>query len=203
MFTKIYKLVLPLIVVALLTSVSLQAQTVKKSMVAVYPAFSIAIGGGAQFPVGILGETYKSSFNAGLDINMKLNKETSLFLNATYFDMPRKPDATTPGPDASIIAITVGPRYVFSSASVKAKFFMEAGIGAYIMNVKDYTTTGTPSVLIVGTSKTNMGANVGPGAVLPLSDSMDLLIKSKLHYMFTEGGSSSFISAFVGLDFKL
>ncbi len=202
MFTKIYKLVLPLIVLALLTSVSVQAQTVKKSMVAVYPAFSIAIGGGANFPVGDLGTIYKSSFNVGLDVNLKLNKETSLFLNGSYFDMPRKPDAPL-GPDASIIAITAGPRYVFSSASVKAKFFLEAGVGAYIMNVKDYTTTTSPIVMTVGTSKVNMGANVGPGAVLPLSDSMDLLIKSKLHYIFTEGGSSSFISAYVGLDFKL
>jgi len=202
MFTKIYKLVLLLITVALITSNVSQAQTVKKSMVAVYPAFSIAIGGGAQFPVGILGETYKSSFNAGIDFNLKVNKETSLFLNATYYDMPRKPEAVL-GPDASIIAITAGPRYVFSSANVKAKFFLEAGIGAYIFAVKDYTTTTTPAITTLGTSKANVGANVGPGAVLPLSDSMDLLIKSKLHYIFTEGGSSSFISAFIGLDFKL
>jgi hypothetical protein len=202
MFTKIYKLVLLLITIALITSNVTQAQTVKKTMVAVYPAISLAIVGGAQFPVGDLGTIYKSSWNAGLDINLKLNKETSLFLNASFFDMPRKPDAPL-GPDASIIAITAGPRYVFSSANVKAKFFLEAGVGAYIMNVKDYTTTTAPIVMTVGTSKVNMGANVGPGAILPLSDSMDLMIKSKLHYIFTEGGSSSFISAQIGLDFKL
>jgi len=202
MFTKIYKLVLLLITVALITSNVSEAQTVKKSMIAVYPAFSIAIGGGAQFPVGDFGTIYKASFNAGLDFNLKVNKETSFFLNASYYDMPRKPDAPL-GPDASMIVITAGPRYVFSSANVKAKFFIEAGIGAYILNVKDYTTTTAPIVLTPGTSKTNVGANVGPGAILPLSDSMDLLIKTKLHYIFTTGGSSSFIAAQIGLDFKL
>ncbi len=202
MFTKIYKLVFTLVMFALLTSSITQAQTVKKTMVAVYPAVSIAIGGGAQFPVGDLGTTYKSSFNAGLDVNLKINKETSFFLNGSYFDLPRKPDGI-PGPDASILSITAGPRYVFSSANVKAKFFLEAGLGAYIISTKDYTTLTTPAVLIPGTSKANFGANVGPGAVLPLSDSMDLLLKAKLHYIFTTGGSSTFISTAIGLDFKL
>ncbi len=202
MFTKIYKLVFALVMFALLTTSITEAQTVKRSMVAVYPAISIAIGGGAQFPVGDLGNFYKSSFNAGLDINLKVNKETSFFLNASYFDLPRKLDGI-PGPDASIFSITAGPRYVFSGANVKAKFFLEAGLGAYILSLKDYTTLTTPAVLIPGTSKANFGANVGPGVILPLSDSMDLLMKTKLHYIFTTGGSSTFISAQIGLDFKL
>jgi len=202
MFTKIYKLMFALIMLAVITSNVSQAQTVKKSMIAEYPAFSIAPTFGAQFPVGDFGTTYKSSWNAGLDINLKINKETSFFLNGTFFDMPRKTDAPF-GPDANMIAITAGPRYVFSSANVKAKFFLEAGVGAYILNTKEYTTNTTPGVLIQSETKANVGANVGPGVVLPLSDSMDLMIKSKLHYIFTTGGSSSFISAQMGLSFKL
>lgn len=202
MFTKIYKLMFALIMLAIITTNVSQAQTVKKSMVGEYPAFSIGLIGGAQFPVGDFGTTYKSSFNAGIDFNLKVNKETSFFLNATYFDMPRKSDAPL-GPDANLISITAGPRYVFSSANVKAKFFLEAGVGAYIMNTKEYTTLTTPAVLLQSETKANVGANVGPGVVLPLSDSMDLMMKSKLHYIFTTGGSSSFISAQLGLSFKL
>lgn len=190
-----------LLMLAIITSNVSQAQTVKKSMIAEYPAFSIAPFVGIQFPMGDLGNFYKSSFNAGLDINLKVNREVSFFLNGSYFDMPIKSDIT--GPAASFIAITAGPRYVLSSANVKAKFFLEAGIGAYIYSVKDYTTTTTPAVTILGTSTTNFGVNTGPGVILPLSDSMDLMMKTKLHYVFNKDGSQTFIAAVMGLSFKL
>lgn len=201
MFTKIYKMMFALLMLALITSNVSQAQTVKRSMVGEYPAVSIAPFIGIQFPMGDLGNFYKSSFNAGLDINLKVNREVSFFLNGSYFDMPLKSDIT--GPSASFIAITAGPRYVLSSANVKAKFFLEAGIGAYIYSIKDYTTTTTPAVTVLGTSTTNFGVNTGPGVVLPLSDSMDLMMKSKLHYVFNKDGSQTFLSAMMGISFKL
>jgi len=178
-----------------------QAQTVQKKKIGEYPVFSLAPYGGIQFPMGSLGETYKSSFNAGLDVNMKINKETSFFLNAGYYDMPLKSDRT--GPAASFIAITAGPRYVFSSASVKAKFFLEAGLGVYIFGLKEHTTTVAPIVTTPSSSTVNFGLNTGPGVVIPVSDAMDILMKSKLHYVLNADGSSTFISASIGLDFKL
>ena len=201
MFTKIYKMMFALIMLAIITSNVSQAQTVKKSMIAEYPAVSIAPFVGIQFPMADLGNYYKSSFNVGLDINLKINREVSFFLNGTYFDMPIKPE--TPSPSASFIAITAGPRYVLSSANVKAKFFLEAGVGAYIFATKDYTTTTAPIVTVPGKSTTNFGVNTGPGVVLPLSDSMDLMMKTKLHYVFNKDGSNTFLSALMGLSFKL
>ena len=108
MFTKIYKLMFALIMLAIITTNVSQAQTVKKSMIAEYPAFSIAPFVGIQFPMADLGNYYKSSFNAGLDINLKVNREVSFFLNGTYFDMPAKSGYA--GPDASFIAITAASR---------------------------------------------------------------------------------------------
>ncbi|MBS1493122.1 MAG: hypothetical protein JST55_06415 [Bacteroidetes bacterium] len=186
---------------AIITSNVSQAQTVKKTMIAQYPAFSIAPFAGVSFPIGDLGNYYKSSFNAGIDFNLKVNREVSFFLNVGYYDMPSKPDVAAPG--ASFISITAGPRYVLSSANVKAKFFMEAGLGAYIFGVKEYTTTTAPIVTTPSTSTVNFGVNTGPGVILPLSDSMDLMLKTKLHYVFNKNGSSTFLSALIGLDFKL
>jgi hypothetical protein len=80
---------------------------------------------------------------------------------------------------------------------------MEAGLGLYIFASKDFNTTGTPSVLVPGVSTTNFGINVGPGAIIPLGTSMDLIMKVKIHDMFLKGGSQTFLTAQMGLDFKL
>jgi hypothetical protein len=167
----------------------------------VYPVISISPLAGVNFPLQDLNNTYSTSFNAGLDLNLKVNRETSFFLDGAYFNMPAK-DASF-GPNASVIAITAGPRYIFTSASIKAQIFIEAGLGLYIFASKDFNTNTTPIVVIPGVSTTNFGLNVGPGAIIPLGKSMDLIMKVKIHDMFLKGGSQSFLTAQMGLDFKL
>jgi hypothetical protein len=46
------------------------------------------------------------------------------------------------------------------------------------------------------------GVNVGPGATLQLSKSMDIIMKTKYHMIFSDGGSRSFVVAMGGLEFK-
>jgi len=201
MFNKIFKLAFSLLMVILfITNVS-EAQT-KKS---VYPVFSIAPVAGVQFPVAGLNDNYNASWNAGLDLGLAINRETSFFLNATYYNMPVK-DAVLYVPSASYIGITAGPRYVFTSPKIKAKFFLEAGIGVYIFTQKELTFVGPPDIIFPSTSTTNFGVNVGPGVIIPLGDIADLIIKSKLHYSFESGGtggSRTFVAAVIGVDFKL
>ena len=184
-----------LIMFALFITSITQAQTTK----IVYPLFSISPMGGVQFPLGDLNNTYNTSWNAGLDLNLKINRETSFWLFAGYHDMPAKTEANIP--DASIIQITAGPRYIFTSKAIKSMFFLEGGLGVYIFTTKDFVSTGTAET-IAGSSKTNFGINVGPGAIIPLGKAMDLIMKVKLHDMFMEGGSQTFISAVMGLNFK-
>ena len=194
MFTKIFRISLALLLMALFITSLSEAQTKKT----VYPVFSISPVGGVQFPVGGLNDSYGVSWNAGLDLSLKVNKETAFYLNAAYFDMPLK--AGMIGVNASYMAITAGPRYYFASPKLKAQFFLEAGIGAYIFTKKEYTiaTITTPS-----DSKTNFGVNVGPGVTIPLGGTIDLIMKSKLHYTFQTGGSHTFISAVAGVEFRL
>jgi hypothetical protein len=199
MFKKIFNLALGMLLVALfITNVS-EAQTKKIQ----YPLFSISPIVGVQFPIGSLNDNYATSYNVGLDLALKVNKETSFYLKGGYYGMPRKTDASV-GPDASMIEITAGPRYTFSSPQVKAHFFLEAGLGVYIFNYKEFTTAGTPGVVVPSTSTTEFGVNAGPGVTIPLGGSVELIMKSKLHYLFQEGGGSkTFVTAVVGVDFNL
>ena len=201
MFTKIFKISLTLLIMAFFIVNISEAQTKKVE----YPIFSFSPVGGVQFPVGGLNDNYGVSWNAGLDLSLKVNKETAFYLNATYFDMPLKAGIT--GPNASYIAISAGPRYYFASPKLKAQFFLEAGIGAYIFTQKEYTVTSPslsdPTVIIPSVTKTNFGVNVGPGVTIPLGSTIDLIMKSKLHYTFQDGGSHTFISAVAGVEFRL
>jgi hypothetical protein len=196
MFKKIFKFMFIVIMFALFIARITQAQTTK----VIYPVFSISPMGGVQFPLGDFNNTYKTSWNAGLDLNLKINRETSFFLYGGYHDMPAKTESNSP--DASVIQITAGPRYIFTSQSIKAQFFIEGGLGVYIFTTKDFATNGT-SETITGSTKTNFGINVGPGATIPLGTSVDLIMKVKLHDMFMTGGSGTFITATMGVDFRL
>jgi hypothetical protein len=200
MFKSIYKLAFVLLVIAFFTSNIMEAQTKKVS----YPIFSLGPVIGVQFPAGGLNDIYKASWNAGLDLNLKVNRETSFFLNTTYFNMPARTDADVAGPDGAYIAITAGPRYIFATPQLKANFFIEAGLGAYIHTSKDYTFTNvTPNVTISSTSKTSMGVNVGPGVLIPVGGTTFIIMKAKLHYIFESGASRTFVSGIAGVDFKL
>lgn len=200
MFKKIFTLLFGLFMIALFCSNTTEAQTTKTNVV--FPQFSISPLGGVQFPTGGLNDTYNPSFNAGVDFCLRVNKESSFYLNGTYYNMPIKSDIP-PGPNSSYIAITAGPRYFFTSSSIKALFFLEAGVGIYIVSTKEWTSAGTPSITIASTSSTAFGCNTGPGVIIPLGKSMDLVLKTKVHYIFQKGGDRVFVGAVLGLNFAL
>jgi len=201
MFNKIFKLTFSLLMVVLfITNVS-EAQTKKP----VYPMIYLSPLVGIQFPIMGLNDNYSPSYNAGLDVAVKINRETAFFINGSFYNMPRKSEAMA-GPNASYIGIIAGPRYVFTSPKIKAQGFLEAGMGAYIFNQKEYTTTDVPSVIIPSTSSTHFGVSAGCGFFIPLGDVFDLIIKSNLHYTFEAGGaggSRTFVTGLIGIDFKL
>lgn len=201
MFKKIITLMFALLVIAFFSSNITEAQTSSSNTKITYPVFSVCPLLGVQFPVGMLNNTYKPSFVGGLDLNLKINRETAFFINASYYDMPIKTELQ--GPGASVIGITVGPRYTFTSSSIKAQFFLEAGLGVYMFHTQDYTTTGTPSYTFASSTTSNFGFNVGPGVIIPMGNVADLMLKVKIHDILASGGSSSFITGVIGVDFKL
>ena len=133
MFKKIFSLMFALLIFTLFTSSISQSQTVTKDP---YPLISISPLVGVHFPVGGLNDVYNASWNAGLDITLRVNKETAFYLKGGFYNMPRKGEVGT-GPNANYIEITAGPRYVFSTPNIKANFFLEAGLGMYIFNTNE------------------------------------------------------------------
>lgn len=186
--------VILLLVFAININVS-EAQVYSKEK---YPEFFLSPLVGVQFPVGNLNDVYSPSWNAGLDFAIRINRETAFYLKAGYIDMVVKSDAA--GPRASFIEVTAGPRYIFSSDKLKAKFFLEAGGGLYVFHTREYTIG---NVIIPSDNSANVGVNAGPGAMIPLSNTLSIEGKSKFHYIFNSGSSQSFITASVGLVIKL
>jgi hypothetical protein len=189
---------LVLLTLTLFNSTGINAQTTIQSK---FPQIYISPLAGIQFPVGSLNDTYGPSYNAGLDFAIRVNRETAFFLKAGYYNMPVKSGST--GPDASFIEISAGPRYIFTSPKIKAKLFLEAGMGAYMFNTKEYTIPGTPDIVLPSKSVTHFGVSTGPGFILPLGKSIDLMVKSKVHYVFGSEFPPYFVSAVMGLNFTL
>jgi len=193
-----------LLMAALLSSNITEAQTTKTNP---YPIFAISPTGGVQFPIGSLNNLYGASYNFGLEVAMKVNRETSFYLRGGYMNMPLKEGVI--GPNGSIIEITAGPRYTFKAPKLKARFFTEGGMGVYMWTDKEYTTTttvGTANTTTTYPSKTDsrFGVNAGVGVTIPLGGTIDFLIKSKFHYIFgTSGNSSTFITGLAGIEFNL
>jgi hypothetical protein len=123
--------------------------------------------------------------------------------------MPKNTDAVALS-DASYIGITAGPRYVFTSPKIKAQGFLEAGAGVFIFNQKEYTipspSLSQPDIIVPSSSNTLFGVTTGAGVFIPLSTSFDIIMKTILNYTFPSdgaGGSRTFLSARIGIDFKL
>lgn len=199
MFKKIFTLVFVLLMVALLSSNITEAQTKK----AQYPIFAISPTGGVQFPIGSLNDIYGASFNFGAEVAMKVNKETSFYIKGGYYNMPIKDGYL--GPNSSVIEITAGPRYTFKAPNLKARFFLEGGMGVYMWTNKEYTyTVGTVTTTLPSTTKTEFGVNAGSGVTIPLGGTIDFIIKSKFHYIFGESGNSrTMLTGVAGVEFNL
>lgn len=157
-----------------------------------YPYLSIAPMGGAIFPMGQLSSNYKPNANVGLDFSVRINKEVAISGDVNYNFMSSQVNGVE---SASYLQYTVGPRYYFTHPSVKSSLFFEGGVGGYSFfnnnDVEDRAYDGT-----------NVGMNTGLGATLFLSDDIDIIVKSKYHFIFNKTGSSSFITTTAGLEFR-
>jgi opacity protein-like surface antigen len=164
--------------------------------------WSISPFGGFNLPIGTFADNYKASGVAGLDIDYRVNHETSIFLSFAYnFLRTKDPD----GPKSSYISYTVGPRYHFTHPRLNSSIFLEGGVGGYTFNSDAYTindpTVGPIPVEKV--SDTRVGVNAGIGAELNLSPRLDIFVRSKYHSIFRTGGTSSFIGTDGGFKIRL
>ena len=182
----------------LMLNVSAQSQTKKKSP---YPAFSISPVGGVSFPIGTFGDNFKTGPSFGLDLSYRVNKEVGFYAKGGYNIFPNK---VTDVPDGKYLEYTAGPRYFFTAKNLKSAIFVEVGLGGYSFTQDAYTITSSgASTNVPKVSDTKFGVNGGIGATLNLGKTVDLIVKFKYHNIFTEGGSSSYVSPILGIDIRL
>lgn len=182
----------------LMLDVSAQSQTKIKSS---YPVFSISPVGGVAFPIGTFGDNFKTGPSFGLDLSYRVNKEVGFYAKGGYNIFSTK---VTDVPDGKYLEYTVGPRYFFTAKNLKSSIFVEIGLGGYSFMQDAYTMTSSGiSTTIPEVSDTKFGVNGGLGATLNLGKTVDLIVKFKYHNIFTEGGSTSYISPLLGIDIRL
>jgi hypothetical protein len=162
---------------------------------------SISPFGGAIFPLPKqLNENFKPGGNVGIDIGYRINKEVGLVGEFSYYFMSSK---ITGAPIGSYLEFTAGPRYYFVHPKLNSSLFFEGGVGAYNFRQNSYVnpndTTGSSVAQI---NNTKVGINGGIGATLPLSDAMDIMVRSKYHVIFTQNGSASFMTVGAGFTFR-
>lgn len=133
-----------------------------------------------------------------MDIGYRINKEVGVYAKFGYYFFSSKTDGV---PSGKYLEVTAGPRYFFTDPKLSSMIFGEAGGGIYNFRQDSFTPVG--GTIIDEISDTKPGVNAGLGANLALSKTVDILLKTKYHVIFTSGGSSSFISVVTGIDFKL
>jgi len=166
----------------------------------VFPQWSVAPFGGAIFPVATLSESFKPNGAFGLDVGAKINKEVGFYGKFGYYFMNSNRNGA---PVGKYIEATVGPRYYFSSVNVKSQLFVDAGIGMYNFSQSSFVDpTSLTGATVAEISDTKAGVNAGVGASIFLGQDVNLMVRTKYNTVFTEGGTTSFITAATGIEFK-
>jgi hypothetical protein len=179
---------------SILTDSKLVNEVAKKQT---FPKVTVGLAGGIGFPIAGFSDQFKQGGTGAVDIGLRLNNEVGIFINGKYSNLPAQVIGASTD---NLVEISAGPRYYFSTSRLKSMFFMEAGLGAYILNKGSYTTPG--GVVIDKNTTTNLGANIGPGFSLWLSDKVDIMLKGKYHVIFTNGSTTNFATSLLGLEYK-
>ncbi|RPI19005.1 MAG: hypothetical protein EHM58_03055 [Ignavibacteriae bacterium] len=164
-----------------------------------YNYFSISPSGGAIFPLQNLKESFKPGATIALDLGYRVNREVGFFAKVGYNFMSSK---ITGAPVGSYLEVSAGPRYFFTHPKLKSALFVEGGVGAYNFRQNSYIADPTTQQQSDQINNTRAGVNAGIGGVLALTNSIDIMVKSKYHVIFTPNASSSFVQVLGGLEFK-
>jgi len=160
---------------------------------------SSGINASVLVPTGDLGDAYKVSFGFGAEGTYKINKDIDIVATGVYNILTAK-NTLWSNVTVSITEGTAGVRYFFGSS--QPRFFGEAALGFYSTSVSyTYTYLGTPITYTALNS--DLGINIGAGATVPVSTSMDLIGKLRFHNIFSSGSSTNFITLSAGVNYKL
>jgi hypothetical protein len=182
--------------VLMLVNISFSQKKMKDLPQCRYDFFQLSVSGGFIQPISYMYELYNPSGNVGLDFAYRINQEVAVNLEGRLNFMGLQDSI---GPGTNYLEITVGPRYYFISKYVRSTFFFEAATGPYFKMQGSYIKD---SLSIPSNTVVKLGANVGLGGELALTDNIYFTLKGKYHSIFGEKGTESYFSGDGGITFR-
>lgn len=161
--------------------------------------FSVGATVGPQIPLGEFGEGFGVGFGFNLQGKYAINEQLNTGLNIGYNSFGASDsdiDAST-----SITPITGFIEYVFASSG-KIKPFVSADLGIYSIRTRVNVDFGFGSNS-VSASRSFFGLAPAAGVLYGLNDAFSLNGGLKLHAIFSEGESTSFLGINVGVIYRI
>jgi hypothetical protein len=167
---------------------------------------------------------YYPSGNMGFDFSYRINREVALYSEVKYNFLSSKDSIF---PSAGYLESTIGARYYVRPTCCRSSIFFEAGFGPYVyfqgssgevqkqVEVRTFDPHGSRTQYTTSTitinqspvyeSQTNirLGANIGIGGELVLTNSLFITIKTKLNTAFEANGNTSYITGLGGFTIRL
>jgi hypothetical protein len=137
-----------------------------------------------------------TSGNLGFDVSYRVNTEVALYTEMKYNYLTARDSAA---PRSGYIEATIGARYYIRPACCRSSIFFETGFGPYIFTQGSRTT---PEKVYESQFRARMGANAGIGAELVLTNSLFLILKSKMNAVFESNGCTSYVTGLGGLAIR-
>jgi hypothetical protein len=161
-----------------------------------------------------------TSGNMGADLSYRINSEVALYTEIKYNFLSSKDSAA---PHSGYFETTIGARYyVLRPADRRSSFFFEAGFGPYLFlqGSKDFlkrnpdyidphgrkpvksATADNQGQTYESQAYLRMGANIGIGCELVITNAVYFTMKSKLNSVFEPAGCTSYVTGMGGITVK-
>ena len=158
----------------------------------------VGVGGGLLLPMGDFGDLAKMGWRASGGVGYFFSNEIMLGVTGAYSQNKPKDnvvftDSTGDTLDVKfkIMQYGVFGQYMFKMQNDKIAPYLKAGLGFYNQKL---SATGFESA-----SETDLGINGGVGVGLAVSPMASVFLEGGFHNIFSEGSSTNFITATVGL----
>ncbi|MEX0907141.1 MAG: outer membrane beta-barrel protein [Gemmatimonadota bacterium] len=150
----------------------------------------IALGGGPSFPLGTLGESVETGYNAQLSATLSVPLiPIAVQLDGMFNQFPAEGE----GGDYRILSGSVNG--VLSMPSIGITPYVIGGVGFYNSRYSDDPGAGPDSE-----SSTDAGVNIGAGVRVGLAG-LAVFGEARLHNIFSDGDSQRFAPVTLGVRF--
>ena len=157
----------------------------------------LGINAGVALPMGDFGEAWKMGIGGSADFKYFTSEKMAFGANLGYFMFSVKEDSgeksSDSDPSFSFMPVLATLDYYMGS------FYVGVGAGLYLWNSKVHV----PGYGDMSSNGSELGIAPSAGILLPISDKIQFNVNGKYNMVFTEGSSTTFISATGGILINL